>query len=753
MTLSAMRIQAAYGAARLALQFAVADLRHRVRPHSVAERIAALPTRGLPVRERVEIRWNEHLVPYIDARGDRDLAVALGLVHAHLRLAQMEMFRRIAQGRLAEAVGPIAVPLDHSLRVLGPTRAVPAILNALPDRTRDWLEGFADGLNHWIAAAPPPLELRLLGLVPEPWSLTDLLEIARIAAADIGWLLLLRLLRLPRGDDWPEVWGRMLEGAVPVPSLGTGASIEEALARILLGLGRSGSNAVAVSGERSETGNALLAGDPHLSQGLPSVWIAAAYRSPSYNVAGLMIPGIPVMAIGRNRHIAWGGTNLHAASSELFDVADLPQSEISKRGVRIRVRWGADREVVVRDTAYGPVISDAPVFGGKRDRPVALRWIGHDSSDEITALLAINRAPDWASFRQAAAGLGVPGQTLVYADDTGRIGRQIAAWLPLRHPDPPADVVSPLAAAAAWQGRVTAADLPCETDPPSGFFVSANDRPPDGEVPIGWFFSPDDRADRLKALLGNAGRIGLTDLKWLQRDVAAPAMLELRDRLGAALTRAVQPTDVAKALVAWDGTYAAGSAGALAFELILARLVAAIVPERRRDVYSAAWHARALLTRDIAAIPAPQLARLVGDAVRAVQTGFETWRDWGGAHRLRLAHPFGAAPVIGRRWRYTDVAWPGSVETIMKSAHGLVTGRHFVSYGANARYLFDLADPDGNYLVILGGEDGAPGSDAFLDQFDLFRRGEYLQLPLDPETARARFPHVTVIEPAIEPGT
>jgi len=58
-----MRIQAAYGAARLALQFAVAGLRHRVGPHSVAERIAALPTRGLPVRERVEIRWNEHLNP------------------------------------------------------------------------------------------------------------------------------------------------------------------------------------------------------------------------------------------------------------------------------------------------------------------------------------------------------------------------------------------------------------------------------------------------------------------------------------------------------------------------------------------------------------------------------------------------------------------------------------------------------------------------------------------------------------------
>src|SRR5262249_6312707 len=142
-----------------------------------------------------------------------------------------------------------------------------------------------------------------------------------------------------------------------------------------------------------------------------------------------------------------------------------------------------------------------------------------------------------------------------------------------------------------------------------------------------------------------------------------------------------------------DGDYSPDSAGALAFELVLARLAVALVPQRRRALYDAAWQTRTLTARAIVAAPAPRLARLAGDAARAARTAFETWRDWGGAHRLRLAHPFGAAPLIGRRWRYTDVGWPGSVETLMKAAHGPVTGRHFVSYGANARCLFDLADP------------------------------------------------------------
>jgi penicillin amidase len=115
---------------------------------------------------------------------------------------------------------------------------------------------------------------------------------------------------------------------------------------------------------------------------------------------------------------------------------------------------------------------------------------------------------------------------------------------------------------------------------------------------------------------------------------------------------------------------------------------------------------------------------------------------------LRLAHPLGLVPVLGRRYRFLDWQWPGSNETVLKSAHGLVSGRHAVGYGSNARYIFDMSDPDANHLVLLGGQDGHPGSPAFLDQAELFRRGEYVALPLSPETARARFPHRTALRPA-----
>src|SRR5437763_16213948 len=115
-----------------------------------------------------------------------------------------------------------------------------------------------------------------------------------------------------------------------------------------------------------------------------------------------MIPGIPAMAIGRNPWIAWGGTKLHAMSSELLDVSDLPASEIAERRLRLAVRWSRPRELVLRDTAYGPVISDASMFGGGNGRALALRWVGHRPSDELSALLAIHRAREWSEFRTAA---------------------------------------------------------------------------------------------------------------------------------------------------------------------------------------------------------------------------------------------------------------------------------------------------------------------------------------------------------------
>ncbi|MDH3739819.1 MAG: penicillin acylase family protein, partial [Alphaproteobacteria bacterium] len=102
----------------------------------VPTRLKAIPTEGAPLDGAVTIHWNDNQVPYIEAASDDDLAVTLGIVHAHLRLGQMEIARRISQGRIAEMGGPLATDIDHSLRTLNFGRGIPQTIAALPPVTK-----------------------------------------------------------------------------------------------------------------------------------------------------------------------------------------------------------------------------------------------------------------------------------------------------------------------------------------------------------------------------------------------------------------------------------------------------------------------------------------------------------------------------------------------------------------------------------------------------------------------------------------
>ncbi|CAA7626472.1 conserved hypothetical protein [Magnetospirillum sp. UT-4] len=708
----------------------------RLRPGPrFADRLAALPTTGLPLSRPVRVWWDAHAIPFIDAETDSDAAFALGLVHAHLRLTQIEVFRRVATGRTAEMLGPAAVELDHGLRLLDFGRAVPAVLERMPAATRAWLDCFAAGLGHYAAHGRPlPPDLAWLGIRPEPWSAADVLTVGRLAGADVNWMVLFNLVRLRRRPDWPALWHAVTAeaGAVFPPLAGT-----DPLSVAATRLTRSGSNALAVAAHRSASGAALMAADPHLSLMLPGLWLAGAVRSPSFHMAGLMLPGLPFVAIGRNRRIAWSGTALQAASSELFDAHALPaiarRQSVAVRGRRRR------REVVLRDTALGPLISDAAPLAGCP--PLALAWVGHRPADELSAWLDIARAGDWTEFAAAAAGLAVPGQTLVYADGDGHVGKLAAAHLPRRPPTPPADAVLPPEAAAAWDDLATAAELPRLFDPPGGIVVSANEQPRRSAVRVGLFFAAHHRRLRLERLARRRGRLGLEDLAGFQQDVGSDAAPGLRDWL---LARLPPDGAAAAALAGWDGQYGEASLGAAAFEAILARLHRFAHGEFGESAYWASWDPERLLHRRLAASDARDLAAAIAEAGREAGKAL---KPWGELHRLRLAHFTAALPLCGRLGRFTDLPSGGGNETVMKTAHGLADGRHAVRFGANARFLADLSDPDRNSVVLLGGQDGWPGSACFLDQLPLWRAGASVPLPLRPETAAAAAVHLSLLRP------
>jgi len=215
-------------------------------------RIAALPAAGAAVQRPVTIRWNDHMVPWVEAETDRDLFYALGLVQGHLRGAQIALLRLAARGRLSEAAGPFATDIDHALRILDFGRAAPAIRAAWPEETRTLMAAFTAGLNHAVMNGRAPPEFGLLGLSREPFTADDLLAIGRLAGTDVNWLGYFALLPARGTPGFARLWERTVAAGSSAPEAALPLDRRLAVIRdILAGSGRAGSNTVAVAARRS----------------------------------------------------------------------------------------------------------------------------------------------------------------------------------------------------------------------------------------------------------------------------------------------------------------------------------------------------------------------------------------------------------------------------------------------------------------------------------------------------------------------
>jgi len=279
---------------------------------------------------------------------------------------------------------------------------------------------------------------------------------------------------------------------------------------------------------------------------------------------------------------------MHAAASELYDVSGAPPDSVTARQERIRTRFWFDSEVTIRRAAPGPIISDTPFFPGRPGETVALRWTGHEVSDEIGAFLAVMRAKTAGAFRQALAGYGVAGQNMLCATRTGDICQVMAVHLPIREAKLPTDLVRSAAdPAAEWHGEADALTLPWALNPADGLLASANNRPARTDFPVGFFFQPSERVDRLYALLGAREKLSIEDLAQLQRDTLSLSSLALKTALIAAIREsgaARRSPDFIRTLESWDGRYEADQAGPVAFEMLLYELARRLYGSRRQKV-------------------------------------------------------------------------------------------------------------------------------------------------------------------------
>jgi penicillin amidase len=649
-------------------------------------------------------------------------------------------------------------------------------------------EGFAAGVNAWVDRSRDrdlPPEFVLSGIRPEPWTPEDSFAVGKL----IGWLLSLAfpakpiLASLAADPDLRPMLPPDLSGGHCVVGENRWPSPADLdlLARQALGLAGPGmgSNSWVVSGRRTASGKPLLCNDPHLSFGLPALWYPIGLHGPDHRVIGATMPGIPVVLIGRNDHLAWGFTAVMADDGDYYrETLDESGTCYLRDGTWRRVEVAAEhfrirgrRDAVgraLRFVRHGDVLCPLlPQAEGAS--PTSYRWVGLEPGMGLEALLGINRARDVGEFEKALQDFAVPAQNVVVADRQGTIGYFCAGKLPRRSWAGNGPMILDGASPAhAWCGYLTWAEHPKSINPSVGFLVTANNRvAPDLPPTIACgFWEPPYRAARIAQLLGQCPAADSPSMARIQADVLSVQAAGILAHLVRPIAHALhdpRARQSASLLLAWDCRMTADSAAALLYHLFYQELLQGCfrpVMERQAPDSFTRYFSKlhlavpaadaALLSSDGAWFP--NGVRLTVEACLAAAWDTATarwgpdplgWR-WGSVHTLTLFHGLGRGRGLAAR----ALAWlfqlnrgpyprPGDGMTVNLGAFPL-TEPFRVMVGPSYRQIVDLGDPDGSRWIIAGGASGDPRSPHYADQVEAWLQGAYRPMRLPPlEEARS----------------
>lgn len=729
----------------------------------------SLPALDAPVT----VTRDANAVPYIRAASFRDVIRAQGFVVAQDRLFQMEMAKRAALGRLSELFGEAMLAIDTDSRVIGFHRIADAHWRVLNNDNKQLLSDFADGLNAYIRQHPDdhPWELQLVGAEPEPWSETELLAIMLFFAwqnganfyAEIATQSVIEAIGPERAAEIaplainPDGLRSIVVSGTGYESLGLGTSNARKPAREFAGLG--GSNAWAVSGQRSPGGAAIVSNDPHLDvRSLPGFWHPVALITPDWRAVGVDT-GLPGINAGRNEHLAWGVTNGYADVVDLYietpDPADptrylegdesLPFTILNET---INVKDGDERQITIRMTQRGPVISDHD-WTPFSDSIVSARWAVAEFPQADLQIKASMQARSVGEAVTAWSGHRMFGFSIVVGDIAGHTARVSTGAAPIRTRG---DGATPLVANGAdnWEGLIPAQNMPRDVDPAQGWAGSANQfvQPIDYPYPFTTYASPTWRYERLQELLAGSGPVDHTTHHNAQRDNLNVFAQSVAPIMATALAQDDATSQLASILSDWDYRDELDSAGPTVFQATYRHFARRVFRDDLGDAterYLDSWylwqqrlHSMVLegdddwsAWFDDTSTPEREtrddLFRLAAkDAIEELTEAYGPSADdwhWGEVRAMHRSGPLRLGGFLGRLTGNQSYPKPGSGETLNRALYEFSAPGFDPKWSVSWRMVADLADPDKVRANLPGGVVGRTRHPQLDNQIEAFREG------------------------------
>lgn len=724
--------------------------------------------RMLPgLEKQVKIARDNYGVVHVLAENEHDMYYAFGYAQAQDRFFQMDLSRRLVEGRLSELVGAKTLKLDEMNRMRGLNRTAEGIMRNLTDgAVVKMMQAFADGVNARLAEGHVAPEYALLLAVPDRWRAVDTVAVAlamadnlvggyerEIQRAELAEALTPKQLdeffpsypnwapRTLREEDLPyQLQKHLFFGQPDSASTRPGLSVGPI----------DGSNSWVLSGAATVNAFPILANDPHLSLMSPSPFYLARLSAPGIELAGAVLPGEPAIVIGRNENLAWTNTTNPVDAEDLLSIPKdegPAKTEINEViNVRSKLFLETHQKLHVLTTDVGPIL-DADLFG----LPAAYRKEGEytvlksavldQKNGFVQAIYDMNRARSVEEFIAAAQPWSAPMTNVLVASKRGDIALLETGHLPWRDKD------------GKWIGTIPWAEQPNVINPNSGVLSTANNMivPDSYKYPLTGTYTVYRQA-RIQELLLQRGSVDLASAQHMQTDTFSYAVKRILPSL---LKNAKPQSDLASEaldlLKKWDGNMLAQKPEPLIYSAWLRELSHDIYADElgeklfqkfqgpRSDFIDEVLNGplsrwcdnenTAQVVETCDDLKGPALDRAVARLSQEEGRNISMWQ-WGHQHQAVFKHPLlTPVPLLGKMFTVrTPVG--GDTDTVFPVAYHYQSGFDG-DHGPGMRVVFDFSDLQKSQFVVAPGQSAHPWSPHFKDLVNLWKEGKGFEIRTD----------------------
>lgn len=676
----------------------------------------------------VEVLYDNYAIPHIYAQNEEDLFYAFGYVHAQDRLFQMEVLRRLADGRLSEVFGEKALQSDKFFRMLSfREQAKLTLASVYRDSSAPFVKAakaYLRGINEYIRSGKTPVEFTLAGIPKTPFTLEDMEiivgymgytfvgafkteSIATTIATKLGKDYLDDVMR-----NWPDSAFK-----IPVQS-GEPAAVSSAAKSLTFMANRldelsadllyppfTGSNGWLISGKKTKSGKPILSNDTHIAYSQPSVWYEAYLECPGFNIYGNFLAGTPVPALGHSDKGGWGITMFENDDADFYRERINPHSEnqvwykdhwqdLVVRKENIKIKGKPDLVMDVKKSTHGYIMNGA--FEGLKDitEPIALWWVYHQfPSRHLQVFYDLSHAANAAEAAKAVEPLTSPGLNFMWADTSGNIAWWAAGKIPIRpaHVNPQL-ILDGSTGANDPTGWLDFAQNPQMLNPEKGVIYTANNQPADmGTGLVYGYYVPSNRAQRIEELiLTDKNDWTEEDVRKVINDIKVPSYIRLLENIMPVIDQSKLTTEAKRAyevLVKWEGTHGLENIEpTVYYKFIYTVYKDVLEDELGAEAFKGFEHTlslkrntASLLRNDTSrwwdnisttAVKETRkeiLTRAMNETVSALQK--QLGKDmagwqWKKVHTIEHKHPLGILPVAGKWFNVGPIAVNGGQETI-----------------------------------------------------------------------------------------